>query len=560
MLIGGGHVVTNAHVLWPFQHVRVVFPDGTEFLDAPVLAWDLMGDLAVIGPLETDVEPVVLTGREDLVIGSDVYLIGYPGEAEEFPQPTITRGIISRLREWEPLEMTYFQTDASIAGGQSGGVLVSDRGDVIGTSGFSFTEAGFGLVASAADVMPRVSRLISGEDVAGLGDRRIPLEGGQLEHDLTLQNIWDTRLYVINEPAGTVVDIEVEGQNDVAFFVVDMFGEVSSLLDDGLTGVESGILTADLEAPYLLVVAQNLEESGQFHVSSSHNLAAYDDPDDGITVAVGQTFLATMDYPFDLDNFLIDLEEGDAIEITVDSLNIDPVLTVDFAGATEGQVFGDDDSGGGLFVTDAKLTYRAPHTGSYLIVVEDATGALVGGYFLTLSEASPDAAIVSPPPRPEVTTVDSPFGTMAVYESAEQPFSIQYPAEWIEQPPDPGITASFAANQTTLFAIAEDDLVAAGLDEMTLEQYVELGIEVLTAELADFELVSSYGIETAQGRDARILEYAAFGGALRFSQLVYLHEGTIGFNATYLALTARHEELEKLIEYSFGTFEVQPAE
>ncbi len=97
-----------------------------------VLHWDLKGDLAVIGPLESDITPLTLFNGEHLTVGQEVFLIGYPGEAEEFPQPALARGIVSRLREWKPIHMTYFQTDALIAGGQSGGVLVSERGDVIG--------------------------------------------------------------------------------------------------------------------------------------------------------------------------------------------------------------------------------------------------------------------------------------------------------------------------------------------------------------------------------------------------------------------------------------------
>jgi len=82
-----------------------------------VLNWDLLGDLAVIGPIETDISPTTLVDGEDLVIGSEVFLIGYPGEVEELPQPAISRGLISRKREWEAIGMTYFQTDAAIAGG-----------------------------------------------------------------------------------------------------------------------------------------------------------------------------------------------------------------------------------------------------------------------------------------------------------------------------------------------------------------------------------------------------------------------------------------------------------
>lgn len=83
------------------------------------------------------------------------------------------------------MDMTYFQTDATIAGGQSGGVLVSKTGEVIGISGFSFTEGDFGLVASAADVLPRLQKLIDDEDIAGLGERWVPLEGGRQEYDFT---------------------------------------------------------------------------------------------------------------------------------------------------------------------------------------------------------------------------------------------------------------------------------------------------------------------------------------------------------------------------------------
>ena len=249
LLIDGGYIVTNAHVVWPYQNARIVFPDGSEFLDVPLLNSDLMGDIAVLGPIETSTEPVTLQDGEDLIIGSELILIGYPAETEEFPQPTITRGILSRFRQWDAIDMTYFQTDASIAGGQSGGVIVSEAGEVIGISGFSLSEAGFGLVASAADILPRLESLIAGEDVGELGARAVPLEGGRLEHRITLRNRWDTRVYVINESPGTPIEITVEGRNDVGVFVWDMAGNVLLNQDTGVTGVEFGtILLATSES------------------------------------------------------------------------------------------------------------------------------------------------------------------------------------------------------------------------------------------------------------------------------------------------------------------------
>ena len=95
-LIDGGYLVTNAHVVWPYTSARVVFPDGSEHKDVPVVNWDLLADLAVLGPVETRLPPLALADGEGLPIGSDVYLIGYPGEVEKHPQPTVTRGVISR--------------------------------------------------------------------------------------------------------------------------------------------------------------------------------------------------------------------------------------------------------------------------------------------------------------------------------------------------------------------------------------------------------------------------------------------------------------------------------
>ncbi|MCI0395184.1 MAG: serine protease, partial [Chloroflexi bacterium] len=91
ILLADGYVLTNAHVVWPYNQVRLVFADGSEHLDVPVVNWDWIADLAVLGPIETAVAPQALVNGEELVIGSEVYLIGYPGEVDEFPEPTITR-------------------------------------------------------------------------------------------------------------------------------------------------------------------------------------------------------------------------------------------------------------------------------------------------------------------------------------------------------------------------------------------------------------------------------------------------------------------------------------
>ena len=130
VLTEGRYIITNAHVIWPFDEVRIVFPDGSEHLKVPVLGLDLLGDLAVLGPINTDNKPLSLSDGEGLAIGSNVFLIGYPAEAEQFPQPTITSGILSRVRQWEAIQTTYLQTEATWP--------VSDAKLLVGSSEYQF--------------------------------------------------------------------------------------------------------------------------------------------------------------------------------------------------------------------------------------------------------------------------------------------------------------------------------------------------------------------------------------------------------------------------------------
>ena len=209
VLIQGGYLLTNAHVVWPFSAVRVVFPDGSEYVDTPVVGWDLIADLALVGPIETEIEPAPLVDAGELAIGSDVYLIGYPAEEEAFPQPSITYGILSRLRSWETIDYTFFQVDAPTVEGQSGGVLVTQAGVVVGISTFTFS--GFGLAGSVADALPRLNTILGHELGVTIGERSFPHGDGQREFEDTLRDENDLRRYLLREAVGAEIEISVEG-------------------------------------------------------------------------------------------------------------------------------------------------------------------------------------------------------------------------------------------------------------------------------------------------------------------------------------------------------------
>ena len=150
LLLNSNSILTAAHVLYPHRSARIVFSDGTELLDVPLIAWNLLTDIAVLGPVQLDSPPArpSFDSSNSLPVGAELFAIGYPGEVESFPLPTISRGILSRYRLWPDQQVTYLQTDATVDGGQSGGVLVSASGAVVGMTGFAWDAGHFALAMS----------------------------------------------------------------------------------------------------------------------------------------------------------------------------------------------------------------------------------------------------------------------------------------------------------------------------------------------------------------------------------------------------------------------------
>jgi S1-C subfamily serine protease len=425
-----GYIVTNAHVVWPYTTVRVVAVGGHEFEEVPVIGWDLVADLAVLGPLEgLEAAPLALTDGEALVVGSDVYLIGYPGEVSHIPEPTLTRGLISRLREWDATGITFFQSDATIAGGQSGGALVSDMGEVIGISGFAFAERRFALVASAVDIQPRITALIEKMEPSGVGSRWYNPRNAKRSQLVSLPQ-WEEKVFLLLVEAGQSVDISASSQQDVAITVLDAGGNVVVTADEGYQGDEWTTLKAAYDGPYFVKVYQQGSRYGSATVESSVPLFLVDDPDGDIRVRRGETIFGALDYPGDTDYYRLSLGRGEVVDLQVDSVLVDAYLWVSYDGGGWEQVVFDDDSGGGLFGANAALQYRAPHASSdYFIVVKDAHDMNMGGYALIVNHERDDGPTpVAPPPTP--VPERSPYGPMLRYSSDHYPFTILVPAEW----------------------------------------------------------------------------------------------------------------------------------
>lgn len=553
-LIDHGYILTNAHVIWPYATARVVFADGSEYLDAPVLAWDLVADLALVGPIETDIAPIPLVDGGDLDIGSVVYLIGYPAEVEKFPQPTITSGILSRIRTWDTLDYSFYQVDATTTGGQSGGIMMAQNGDVIGISTFYYS--GFGLAGSVADALPRLNAMLGNDTDVTIVDRNFRNDEGVREHKGVLKTDIAEDVYIVQAEVGDRVEITVEGGGQPQLIASSFFLEEIEYTEGGDPEGEQASLnfTVEADVPYYVAVYQQVVEQHGYTLTSSHPLIAYPDPDDGQALKTGKTYIGTMDTPFDTDHYTIFLMANDTIEITVDSLGIDPaIIFVHESDATE-DIIADDDSGGGIFGGSAQITYRAPEMGIYEMLVFPSAQSGVGSYFIDVTEASQDAELT--PFESSRTFLQSEYGPMAWYESEGNGFSMLYPATWMQMDLEEcgeGITFC-ASDGIGVFYLIEERLGHLPKKSRTSQGYAEFARDSIMQN-SGIEVQDIKSVTTLQDLSANRLDYTIELVQFEGRQFMYVDEDEqIAFNAAILVPTDAVAVAEPLIDYIFTSF------
>ena len=427
ILIPGGYVITNHHVVWPndFDHVAtVVFSDGTAFDDVPVLSTNPWADIAVLGPLETDKRPLPLSDGEQLPPGSNLYLIGYPAEYEHLegyaPEPTITSGLLSRVRHWDGYDITLLQTDAAIAGGQSGGALVDGRGRVVGVSTWGWTEANFGVATSASDDAEIVELMLTGTGYSSSFHEKVdPYDDSAREWDIELAGAWDSATFFVDEVAETI-DLEIDGSGEAYVWLADSYDWLIGInAEDEL--VASGTAEIDPHGLYFVEVFQGSAGANSYTLSSSAALQPYYDEDGAMLLADDKTSYAragVFDYRGDIDAYLLELQQGETVVIWTDSIDSDTALSLY---DSESNILAEDDDSGPLgilgFEFNAEIMLEAPSTGTYYINVYSVEDNPGGSYIINAEivneggeadEAEPDPEQPDPE-QPDPTTVNPTF-------------------------------------------------------------------------------------------------------------------------------------------------------
>lgn len=392
-LIDGNYILTAWHVIsLSLGDNRVTFINGEEYNDVPIVATDPYRDLAVLGPINTDIEPLDDFANSNVTVGSTAFLLGYPAENEQNPQPAITQGNISRTREWNGGDLTILQVDITIQGGQSGGVLVNEFGDVLGISNYGIGDT-IALVNEINDIMPVISDLKAGRNPNNLGEREY-LEVPPIRRNYSnvrLQNFYDEQGFLIPVEAGDTLDIDVNSGDLINVEVYDSTGFLLSTPTDG--GISSYSETFDIFVDDVIVVAVDSRtyDSITFNFRSSQEAIIYNrDSDDNRRIDEGDSIFGSIDYPGEIDWFLIDLRVGQSITVCADSFVTDIELLIDTTtGLIENAFQFNFDDGGGFDDLNPLLEYVAPASDEYLILIEAFQGG-IGGYEVAIGDRCND--------------------------------------------------------------------------------------------------------------------------------------------------------------------------
>lgn len=126
--VGPNHLLSNSHVVGHAQKVYVGLPDGL-ITEAQVIHNDPSGDIALL-EIASTVEPLPVVTR-GVGNGTEILAIGFPLTDQLGVDHRVTRGIISAQGGFRG-DVTHYQMDAAVYGGNSGGPVLNQRGQVVG--------------------------------------------------------------------------------------------------------------------------------------------------------------------------------------------------------------------------------------------------------------------------------------------------------------------------------------------------------------------------------------------------------------------------------------------
>lgn len=392
-LLDSTHVMTDAHVVQDFDTVKVRFPDGVTFTSAKVVVRDRLVDMAVIEiPIAHEVTATI--APPPTAIGSELYVLGYPGLTSNSPQPIFSRGLLSQTMSWDSAGVRYVRTDASGEQGVSGGPILDAAGNIVGVIQFGSTQGAYLIGASAADLQARAQRYLRGENVDGL-TTRAPNGPSGYAFDVALRGgASPEQSFLVAPTTATKLELKIEASRFVSAVSATIVRADGEWIDGTvISGTRrTATITASLEAGMRYWVSVVSENSAALSVQSSVLLVRFIDQDD-TRGTVGRV-VGMIDHSADVDCRPIAFRVGQALSLRAESVAFAPVVYLMSPGGAV--MAANQEDGDGIRGTDAQVLATSPSDGDFVVCV-GAAGPISnpGAYILTIDASRPTPVSLS---------------------------------------------------------------------------------------------------------------------------------------------------------------------
>ncbi len=369
VLVDDDILVTNAHVVWPFTTVGVLFP-GDSRRAGRVVGIDPQADVAF---LQVDSprlpSPVRFGATDELEDGDSLFVVGYPAAIDFAPDPSIDVGPFRAVRKWEFSGASWVHSGSAAVGGQSGGALVDTYGRLVGVTTFGSPTDIYSL--SVEDVRSRLDALDANE-LGGIDERLPPRRGGRRSLDLEFEGPWEQAAFVTWLSPGARSQLTSDAAID--WRALDPFG---TELDSGQGSLD--VLWA-LATPG--VVLGEASRATSTVVEVSRPMVALDDPDDARSLLPGHGLSGFVDVPGDRDWFYLEVT-GDDVTARIE-VEAQTRVRIALYDRSSGDVIADVVHERGFFFDDPALEVEGLAEGLYVVTVEDV-GAQFGTYRISVS-------------------------------------------------------------------------------------------------------------------------------------------------------------------------------
>ncbi len=124
-----GYLITNAHVVEDKSYITIRDSKG-KFFHAKVIAQDKQNDFALL-QVDGNFPALRIIHSDQVKKGQRVFTVGYPQISIQGNESKVTDGIINSFSGIKD-DASWFQISVPVQGGNSGGPLINEHGDVIG--------------------------------------------------------------------------------------------------------------------------------------------------------------------------------------------------------------------------------------------------------------------------------------------------------------------------------------------------------------------------------------------------------------------------------------------